>query len=339
MATQIQMDNPILSSDFQLRSARWSDLEGVAKLILDVCTADGDATIALAPEELAHEWKNEGFTLENDAWVVETTDGRIVGYEEFYNRHGHASLQGDGYVHPDFMGRGIGTSMLRRMDVRALREMELVEPGRRVYIRNGMAIGDQVGRELHEAEGYRPIRFSWRMEINLADAPPEPQWPEGISLRPFDLEERNRAVFEAHEEAFSDHWGHTPGSFSRWQTGMTGREDFDPSLWFIAWDGDRIAGYSLCRVRNDVARVGTLGVRRPWRKRGLGMALLLHSFGEFYRRGRRIIDLGVDAANPTGATRLYQKAGMKVAAEYVIYEKEYRPGFELQEEEAGNPGI
>ena len=105
-------------------------------------------------------------------------------------------------------------------------------------------------------------------------------------------------------------------------------DKFDPSLWFIAWDGNQIAGYALNRDRNGNSWVGTLGVRRPWRKRGLGLALLYHSFGEFYRRGKRTISLGVDAANPTGATRLYQKAGMHVAAEYVTYEKELRPGRE-----------
>ena len=77
--------------------------------------------------------------------------------------------------------------------------------------------------------------------------------------------------------------------------------------------------------------MSSLGVRRPWRKRGLGLALLQHSFGEFYRRGIRVINLGVDAGSPTGATRLYKKAGMRVAAEYVAYEKELRPGREPEE--------
>jgi ribosomal protein S18 acetylase RimI-like enzyme len=72
--------------------------------------------------------------------------------------------------------------------------------------------------------------------------------------------------------------------------------------------------------------ISTLGVRRPWRKMGLGLALIRHSFGEFYKRGTTIIGLGVDASNPTGATRLYQRAGMYVASEFVSYEKELRAG-------------
>jgi mycothiol synthase len=319
-------------TNLELRAARWADLEPVAQLILDVCTNDGDATIAVPPEELRAEWETPGFNLETDTWVVTTADGRVVGYEEFINKYAHASLQGDGYVHPDFMGHGIGTTMLRALEERARQEMALAEPGQRVFIRNAMSIGDTVAREMHEAEGYKPIRFFWRMEITLDNAPPTPIWPEGIELRPFEADGQAYLLYRAHEEAFQDHWEHTPRPFEVWKHRDIESDEFDPSLWFIAWDGDQIAGYALNRYRNGNSWVGTLGVRRPWRKRGLGLALLYHSFGEFYKRGKRTISLGVDAANPTGATRLYQKAGMHVAAEYVNYEKELHTGREPEME-------
>ena len=332
MNLQTKTIEKILDTGLSLRPAQWADVKPVAQLILDVCTADGDPTVAFTRYELEREWKSPGFDLEKNAWVVETDDGRIVGHEEFNDRHAHASLIGDGYVHPEFMGRGVGTAMLRVLDARARQEMNLAEPDLRVFIRNGMSIGDTVSRQMHETEGYLPIRFSWRMEIRLDGPPSTSLWPSGTELRPFVLEQHNCPVFEAHEEAFGDHWGHTPGTFERWQHHMTGRADFDPSLWFIAWDDGQIAGYSLCRYRMGIGWVGTLGVRRPWRKRGLGEALLLHSFGEFYKRGTKTIGLGVDAQNPTGATRLYEKAGMHVAAEYVIYEKELRAGRNIDEE-------
>ena len=321
-----------LRTGLNLRNARWADLEPVAQLILEVCTHDGDATIAVPPEELKSEWEAPGFNLETDTWVVTTAEGRVVGYEEFVNRYAHASLQGDGYVHPDYMGNGIGTAMLRVLEARARKDMELAEPEHRVFIRNGMSIGDTVSREMHEAEGYKPIRFFWRMEITLDEPPLASIWPEGIELRPFDVDAHTYLVYRADEEAFSDHWGHTPHPFEEWQRRMIESENFDPSLWFVAWEGDQIAGYTLNRYRNESGWVGSLGVRRPWRKRGLGLALLYHSFADFYKRGTKVISLGVDAANLTGATRLYQKAGMHVAAEYVTYEKELRPGREPEVE-------
>ena len=75
-----------------------------------------------------------------------------------------------------------------------------------------------------------------------------------------------------------------------------------------------------------------LGVSHPWRKRGLGEALLLHSFGEYYQRGMSTIGLGVNAHNPTGATRLYQNVGMQPASEHLTYEKELHTGRDVDEE-------
>ena len=334
MNTELSTNEVTLDRSLRRRPVKWDDVRAVAQLILDVCIADGDPTITSTAEDIRQFWSSSDVKIETDIWVVETEEGRIVGYQEFANRHAHAALVGDGYVHPQFHGLGIGTTMLRTLERRARQEMELAQPDLRVFIRNGVAGNDAAACQLHENEGYRAIRHSWHMEIELQAAPQKPLFPEGIELRPFILEQQSHAVFEAHEEAFSDHWGHTPGTFEHWRHHVIEYENFDPSLWFIAWDGgsSQIAGYSICRYRMGSGWVGTLGVRRLWRKRGLGEALLLHSFGEFYKRGTKTIGLGVDAQNPTGATRLYKKAGMHVASEAVVYEKELRPGREIDEE-------
>jgi ribosomal protein S18 acetylase RimI-like enzyme len=102
---------------------------------------------------------------------------------------------------------------------------------------------------------------------------------------------------------------------------------------FLAMDGDEIAGVNLCRPHafddSEIGWVGSLGVRRAWRKRGIGLALLRHSFNEFYRRGKRKVGLGVDAQNLTGALRLYENAGMHVHRAFDHYEKEMRAGIEI----------
>jgi ribosomal protein S18 acetylase RimI-like enzyme len=125
------------------------------------------------------------------------------------------------------------------------------------------------------------------------------------------------------EEAFADHWGHAPRSFEDWEQAMLQRDGFDPTLTFMAFDGNEVAGVAVNRYR-DIAWVGQLAVRRAWRKRGVGLALLLQSFNEFYRRGDRVVGLGVDAQSLTGATRLYEKAGMHVTKRYDTYEKVIR---------------
>lgn len=335
MTAPIKHTDTLLDPNLSLRPVTWNDLHAVTKLIYEVCLADGDEVFAPTAEELEHEWKKQGFTLEKDAWVVTTVDGRVVGYEEFVNRHAHASLQGDGYVAVDMLGKGIGTALLRALEIRAREEVELAEPDLRVFIHNYMSMsdGDKIGREMHEHEGYKAIRYSWQMRIDLDGPPPMPEFPEGIELRPFNEAEHAHLVWAADEEAFSDHWGHTPTSYEKWRENFIATSNYEPNIWYIAWDGDEVAGHALCRYRAEIGWVRHLAVRRPWRKKGLGLALLYHCFNEFFKSGMPSIGLGVDASNPTGATRLYKKAGMKVTGEYVIYEKELCPGRDLEEEE------
>jgi mycothiol synthase len=321
----------LLPPGFTLRPAVWEDLAAIAELIRIVCLADGDSDVSRNLEDLHEHWKMPGCDMSCDSCVVLTPDERVVGYEDFYNRTQHAHLQGDGYVHPDFLGQGIGTAMLHWLEGRCREELPLTKSDLRIYIRNGMGSSDKKGRELHEHEGYHAVRYFWRMEVTLTTPPVVPQFPAGVELRPFDPQSHIRMVYEANQESFADHWGFTRVPFERWKH-IRMNDTFDPTLWHVAWQNDEIAGICLCRSRNGNGWVGTLGVRRAWRNKGLGTALLLQSFSEFYRRGTPTIGLGVDAANLTGATRLYERAGMNVAKEYVNYEKELRPGREPNEE-------
>jgi ribosomal protein S18 acetylase RimI-like enzyme len=67
--------------------------------------------------------------------------------------------------------------------------------------------------------------------------------------------------------------------------------------------------------------VGTLGVLPESRGQGIGKALLQRAFASFWERGERRVALAVDAENDTGATRLYESVGMRVAFGAITYEK------------------
>ena len=153
--------------------------------------------------------------------------------------------------------------------------------------------------------------------------PDRPAWPAGVTVRTMQPDRDARIAHAVIEEAFADHWGHLPRSFEDWEQLVLQRDGFDPALTFMAFDGNEVAGIVVNRYR-DIAWVGQLAVRRAWRKRGLGLALLLHSFNEFYQRGDRAVGLGVDAQSLTGAARLYKKAGMHVTRQYDTYEKVLR---------------
>jgi mycothiol synthase len=175
-----------------------------------------------------------------------------------------------------------------------------------------------------ERLGLHPSRYSYRMAIEF-DGEPEPAaWPEGISVRTFRSGE-GHAVYDAFCEAWVDTWEPEEEPYEEWAHWTVEREGFDPSLWFLACEGEEIAGFSLCRpseTRPDTGVVNLLGVRRRWRRRGVGEALLRHAFVEFHRRGFPRVALGVDAESPTGAPRLYERAGMHVVRRVDFYEKE-----------------
>jgi mycothiol synthase len=314
-----------LDPSLTLRPARWSDVNAVATLVHDVAEMEGDSLFVLTAEELANEWKSESFNVERDVFVVETRDGRLVGSEEFY-KSGDYKLKADGCVHPEFRGLGIGSSLLEKIAERAQAEIELAALDVRVSVQSLINNKDEAGHILLQNNGYSPVRYWWRMEIKLQETPITLTFPAGIELRSFIKEEHAIAVWQADNEAFRDHWGSHDRTFEEWSHGKFDNPNFDPTLWMIAWNGDEIAGFSQNRFRKGIGWIGTIAVRRPWRGKGLGLALLRHTFGEFYRRGTTTIGLGVDSANLTGATRLYERAGMHVAGEFAMYEKELRTG-------------
>ncbi|HEU0302941.1 MAG TPA: GNAT family N-acetyltransferase [Gaiellaceae bacterium] len=182
---------------------------------------------------------------------------------------------------------------------------------------------DEVFEEAVRERGFRLIRHFFRMEIGLDAEPAPPVWPEGMTVRTVEPGE-TRAVYDAITDAFADHWDFVPTAFEEWEHLFVRSSEFDPTLWFLAVEGDEIAGLSLCRSerRPGVGHVGVLGVRPAWRRQGLGTALLLHSFHELRARGRPRADLGVDGENTTGAVRLYERAGMSVVRRSDSYEKE-----------------
>jgi GNAT superfamily N-acetyltransferase len=282
------------------------------------------------PDDIREEWGHLNSLI--DAWVFIAPDGHIVGYGTETNME-YGQLQIDGYTHPNHRGKGIGSAIIALGEARAKTQIESQPEGARVMLYNSVLIEDTAAHGLLEARGYSFVRTHWRMGIEMDAPPPEPSWPANVTMRTAIQGQDERAIFDTIEEAFQDHWGHTPRDYDEWLQRLATRPDFDPSLWFLALDEDKIAGVSTCRMRPTGGWVGTLAVRRPWRRHGLGLALLYQSFGEFYRRGVTNVSLGVDAQSLTGATRLYERAGMHPTMRIATFARELRPGVDLSVQE------
>jgi mycothiol synthase len=186
-----------------------------------------------------------------------------------------------------------------------------------------VAVEDQALRARLEEAGYAVVRSSYEMERALDGDLEPPVWPAGLVPRAFAARDAE-TVHAAQDEAFADDWGYTPGTFERWRSHNLG-PGADTSLWRVVWDGDEIAGLCINRGRRGedetIGWVGELAVRRPWRRRGLGEALLREAFSAFVAAGKRAAGLGVDAENTSGAVALYERVGMRVVRRSDTWER------------------
>lgn len=307
------------------RPATMDDIPGVTRLLNDAEIADWGAP-DYTEEELRMDWEQYDGDPGKAITLVVAPDGSFCGYIAFTD-NGDGALEADGYSHPAHVGKGIGTWLIQESERKAAEILAGLPSTQHATIRSFTAGSNPRAVRLLAHEGYEAIRHFWRMGITFDGPPPAPIWPEG--LKPADAREGvdERAIYEAAEEAFLDHFQFSPRmEFEDWVR-QRKRYGFDPSLWTVVWDGDEIAAIGLARMTTEgTGWVSVLGVRRPWRGRGLGRAILQHLFQRFYERGVPSVALGVDAANPTGATRLYESAGMSVIRNYVLFEKVLREG-------------
>jgi mycothiol synthase len=288
------------------RPLRQEDAPAAAALLDEDEVAAGFRS-RLGEEDVVDMWAHTD--LEHDSWLFEE-GGRIAAAGGGQLHAGTYFVRG--CVRPGAKGRGLGSLLLDISEDRAR--------AHGVATLHQVALGpDQAADALLRSRGYRDVRRHYEMTIELADEPPEPTLPEGFSIETF-REQDAESWYAAMNEIFEEEWGFELEPFDEWWGRHAGD---DHSLWFLIWRDGEIAGLAHGQAeRRGGGLVNWLGVRKQWRHRGLARALLLHLLRELRGRGAARAGLGVDAENPTGATRLYESAGMHVEAEHVTFMKE-----------------
>lgn len=250
--------------------------------------------------------------LERESWLFEDRSEIVgVGWFDVYGEVGTAI----GVVAQGAKGRGLGTAIAERGEASARAHGV-------ARIHTFLLPEDAAARALFESRGFREVRRFSEMAIELVGSPPAPVLSDDLVLEAF-REENARAFHEAVADAFAENWDFHSLPFEEWWEMRKGQHvDEHGPLWFVVRDGDEIAA----TIRNEANRggggyVAMLSVRRPWRGRGLGRALLHRSFAEFWDRGFTRVTLGVDSENPHGATKLYESVGMEVESSMLTFEK------------------
>ncbi len=296
---------------------------GDGAAIADILNAESAAwgideivTAAEVESDLAHaDEEDPGRTL-----VVAEIHGRPLAYARrtWHDRGVFRAYEHVGHVHPDLARRGVGMALLRHQAA-ALRDLAAshgASGDRRLF-----TWADErrvAATALIVSEGYAEVRRYVDMERPTLASLPAAAPPPGIDVRPADPRDPAslRAILAAEDEAFRDHWGHheiSPDEVAE----VLAEPDLDPTFWRIAWDGGAIAGvvrpvvYAEENARFGRRRVwiDRVSVRRAWRGRGLGSALLVEALAEARTRGLTSAGLGVDTDNTTGALGLYERLG------------------------------
>lgn len=269
--------------------------------------------------DVARELDHPGVDLHRDSLAVLDGDrlvafGVVVGTAQPRDVH-HVRLWGE--VHPQWRRRGIGRELLAwQLDRGAALHGER-HPSRAAQLE--LWVADHVPGAVAVARdaGLAPVRHWFDMECDLAGEPAEPM-PSPLPLVPYDpaLDE---AVRVARNGAFADHYGSAERGADEWRQYFTGDPAYRPDLSLLALDGEAVAGCLLTYVYPaDTAAtgimeawVGTVGVRREYRGRGVATALLADGLRRFQEAGCARAGLGVDSVNPTGAVGLYERLGFR----------------------------
>ena len=305
------------------------DYPGITRVIAAQQLAD---RVQYVPTEasLRNDYENSAGLVPARDVIVAEADGMIVATAAVARgiREGEIDFSLDCAVDPTWRLRGIGAVLLRWQESRArdrLVEQPTDMPGRLTSWVEDTQAGSLA---LLAKDGFRQVRFGFMMVRDLADPIPEVALPAGLEIRPVE-EAQHRAIFEAENEAFRDHWQHREledADFVR----IHRDPDVDTSLWRVAWDGPDVAAVVVNFIFPE--ENATLGVqrgwlehistRRPWRRRGLASALAVASLHAFRERGLTEAALNVDSENPNGALGLFEGLGFRKVETGIAHRKD-----------------
>jgi mycothiol synthase len=272
-----------------------------------------------------------GFDPAMDAVVVEDGE-RLSGMATVDRRERDGRLVSHMmaiWVRPDRRREGIGTTLLEWAEARSRSAgAAMTDRLEWPHVIGGWGDLQVAGHaELAARHGYRPYRHGFEMLRRVADPVGDHPLPEGLEVRPVEPSQ-HRAIWDADVEAFLDHpepATRTEEDFQGWFSAPY----LDTTLYRVAWSGEEVAGSVLTSINpEENERLGVtrawldhISVRRPFRKRGLAAALIAATIRELQQRGVAEAALGVDAANPTGALRLYERLGFERRKAAVGYRK------------------
>lgn len=326
-----------LPAGLTARPMRLEDAAQVAVLINAEFALIGVTTHYTA-EGVRKQWESPGEDIERNRLAIVDASDAVVAYAVIEpNGANPVQTWVNQTVAPDYRDQGIEPVLFAWLESRGETLVERCLPGARVVLNSSTNEKNTYRRRWFETQDdWREIRRFYRMRIDMDTLPDEVPLPDGFHYRTFRDDEHFVASVEVQNIAFRDHFGSVelPLADEVRDRLYYFRSDpnFDPELLFdvVETATDRVAGIlwivPVYPPEPDFAYVDEVAVLREFRGRGIAYAMLTHSLRTLYTKGRPRTVLFVDSDSPTGALRLYEKAGMYVEHIIVRYEKVLREG-------------
>jgi ribosomal protein S18 acetylase RimI-like enzyme len=303
-------------------STRRPTLDDVTE-ILAVVHASDIAAVGMpdfSDDDVREVLTSPNFDPELDSWLALDPTGAVVAWAYIENPGAGPRDFVECYADPERGGpaqRPLLDLMLARVAARA------AAAGRpELTARAGAIVSQREWTAALTETGFAFVKRYARMRVSLAGVPAEPPSPPpGVVIRPLRDEADLRLAHGIIEEAFVDSRDHQPIDYAGWRQRI-------PTItwdeWFVA-EIDGVPGGALQSAEpaegTDEAWIKMLAVLRPYRRRGVGEALLRHALAAYARKGRTHAGLGVDLTNPTEPVRLYRSVGLTPAYEADMYER------------------
>lgn len=316
-----------IAQSCEIRAARMEDLDDVVR-ILNAFALERYGVPEYSLPSVRAEWQSDHLEIASDTRVAFDSDGRMIAFVEFWDDPNGAADDLQFYLHcaPRQVPPTLAAELIHFAERRAAAAIPRAAPDKPIDLITSAWVDNAEVRSILESTGFRPSSYNTVMHIDFESEPDPAVWPEGITVRRFRLGVDDRAVHATRQEAWADMRRGHPIPFEMWRYYLIeNNEHFDESLWFMAMAGEEVAGICLCRPRTtedpDRGWISSVGVKRAYRRRGIASAMLRHAFHELYARGIRKAGLDVDSESPTGANRIYERAGMRPVRQTVNYVK------------------